>query len=34
VQPTLLERDFNYPEFSDLVSELQTIRRLQGENRG
>ena len=31
VQPTLLERDFNFPQFSDLVSELQTIRRLQGE---
>ena len=36
VQPTLLERDFNYPAFSELVSELQTIRRLQEEeaNRG
>ncbi|RON19532.1 HvfB family MNIO-type RiPP peptide maturase [Pseudomonas frederiksbergensis] len=36
VQPTLLERDFNFPEFSDLVSELQTIRRLQnkGVSRG
>jgi len=36
VQPTLLERDFNYPAFSELVSELQTIRRLQDEeaNRG
>jgi uncharacterized protein (UPF0276 family) len=31
VQPTLLERDFNYPAFSELVSELQTIRRLQEE---
>lgn len=31
VQPTLLERDFNYPAFSELVSELQTIRRLQQE---
>lgn len=35
VQPTLLERDFNYPAFSELVSELQIIRRLQEEaNRG
>ncbi|WPN55904.1 DUF692 domain-containing protein [Pseudomonas sp. P9_31] len=36
VQPTLLERDFNYPAFAELVSELQTIRRLQEEasNRG
>jgi uncharacterized protein (UPF0276 family) len=35
-QPTLLERDFNFPAFSELVAELQTIRRLQGEevNRG
>ena len=30
VQPTLLERDFNFPAFSEWVSELQTIRRLQG----
>ncbi|MFJ2481606.1 DUF692 domain-containing protein [Pseudomonas sp. NPDC087598] len=30
-QPTLLERDFNFPAFSELVAELQTIRRLQGE---
>ncbi|BBP70198.1 UPF0276 protein [Pseudomonas sp. Seg1] len=30
VQPTLLERDFNFPAFSKLVAELQTIRRLQG----
>ena len=28
--PTLLERDFNFPAFSELVAELQTIRRLQG----
>ncbi|WP_166223850.1 DUF692 domain-containing protein [Pseudomonas atagonensis] len=28
-QPTLLERDFNFPPFTDLVAELQTIRRLQ-----
>jgi uncharacterized protein (UPF0276 family) len=35
-QPTLLERDFNFPVFSELVAELQTIRRLQteGVNRG
>ncbi|MBV4459032.1 DUF692 domain-containing protein [Pseudomonas sp. COR58] len=31
VQPTLLERDFNFPAFSDLVAELRTIRRLQAE---
>lgn len=31
VQPTLLERDFNFPAFSELVTELQSIRRLQGE---
>ena len=30
-QPTLLERDFNFPAFSELVAELQTIRRLQTE---
>ena len=29
VQPTLLERDFNFPVFSELVAELQTIRHLQ-----
>jgi uncharacterized protein (UPF0276 family) len=36
VQPTLLERDFNFPAFPELVTELQTIRRLQNEevNRG
>lgn len=28
-QPTLLERDFNFPVFSELVLELRTIRRLQ-----
>jgi uncharacterized protein (UPF0276 family) len=35
-QPTLLERDFNFPAFSELVAELQTIRRLQhqGGQRG
>jgi uncharacterized protein (UPF0276 family) len=35
-QPTLLERDFNFPAFAELVAELQTIRRLQQEglNRG
>jgi hypothetical protein len=35
-QPTLLERDFNFPAFSELVAELQTIRRLQAVevNRG
>jgi len=30
-QPTLLERDFNFPAFSELVAELNTIRRLQHE---
>ena len=30
-QPTLLERDFNFPAFAELVDELQTIRRLQSE---
>jgi uncharacterized protein (UPF0276 family) len=32
----LLERDFNFPAFCELVAELQTIRRLQteGVNRG
>ena len=29
-QPTLLERDFNFPAFAELVAELQTIRLLQG----
>ena len=35
-QPTLLERDFNFPAFAELVAELQTIRRLQakGVNHG
>jgi uncharacterized protein (UPF0276 family) len=35
-QPTLLERDFNFPAFSELVAELQTIRQLQSKeaNRG
>ncbi|WP_442961321.1 HvfB family MNIO-type RiPP peptide maturase [Pseudomonas sp. Ant30-3] len=35
-QPTLLERDFNFPAFSELVLELRTIRRLQDQevNRG
>jgi len=29
-QPTLLERDFNFPAYSELAAELRTIRRLQG----
>ena len=29
VQPTLLERDFNFPPYAELVAELQTIRQLQ-----
>ena len=35
-QPTLLERDFNFPVFAELVAELHIIRRLQaaGVNRG
>jgi uncharacterized protein (UPF0276 family) len=35
-QPTLLERDFNFPVFAELVAELQTIRCLQSAelNRG
>jgi uncharacterized protein (UPF0276 family) len=35
-QPTLLERDFNFPAFSELIAELQTIRHLQagGSHRG
>ncbi|MFJ2487633.1 DUF692 domain-containing protein [Pseudomonas sp. NPDC087639] len=28
-RPTLLERDFSFPAFSELVAELQTIRHLQ-----
>ncbi|MGE8186544.1 DUF692 domain-containing protein [Pseudomonas sp. NPDC086278] len=31
VQPTLLERDFNFPPFAELRAELQTLRRLQTE---
>jgi uncharacterized protein (UPF0276 family) len=30
-QPTLLERDFNFPAFCELVAELQTIRQLQSQ---
>jgi uncharacterized protein (UPF0276 family) len=35
-KPTLLERDFSFPAFSELVAELQTIRDLQagGSHRG
>jgi uncharacterized protein len=29
VRPTLLERDFNFPEFSELLSEINTIRDYQ-----
>ncbi|WLH48693.1 HvfB family MNIO-type RiPP peptide maturase [Pseudomonas beijingensis] len=29
VQPTLLERDFNFPPYAALMAELQTIRQLQ-----
>ena len=31
VHPTLLERDFNFPPYSELVSELHVIRRLQAQ---
>ncbi len=30
VRPTLLERDFNYPAWEELASELDRIRQLQG----
>ena len=30
VRPTLLERDFNFPPFADLLDEVQQIRALQG----
>lgn len=30
VKPTLLERDFNYPAWEELASELSHIRQLQG----
>jgi len=33
VQPTLLERDFNFPKLDELLSEVGTIRELQGEAR-
>ena len=29
VRPTLLERDFNFPKFSELLDELEKIRDLQ-----
>jgi len=29
VKPTLLERDFNYPPFSDLLDEVRIIREIQ-----
>ncbi|MEO6365980.1 MAG: DUF692 domain-containing protein [Luteimonas sp.] len=29
VRPTLLERDFNFPPFADLLAEVQQIRKLQ-----
>ncbi|MFN3841761.1 MAG: DUF692 domain-containing protein [Rehaibacterium terrae] len=29
VRPTLLERDFNFPPFDELLAEVATIRRLQ-----
>ncbi|BAV74807.1 hypothetical protein PCAU_2598 [Pseudomonas chlororaphis subsp. aurantiaca] len=31
VQPTLLERDFNFPPFAELLGELDSIRRLQAD---
>ncbi|AZE17023.1 hypothetical protein C4K09_2562 [Pseudomonas chlororaphis subsp. aureofaciens] len=33
VQPTLLERDFNFPPFAELLGELDSIRRLQASAR-
>ncbi len=27
--PTLLERDFNFPQMSELVSEIETIKKIQ-----
>ncbi|WP_166366898.1 DUF692 domain-containing protein [Pseudomonas akapageensis] len=33
-QPTLLERDFNFPGFDALLAELNTIRRLQHQADG
>ncbi|MDO5504839.1 MAG: DUF692 domain-containing protein [Pseudoxanthomonas suwonensis] len=32
VQPTLLERDFNYPPFAELLVELDRIRQLQADH--
>ena len=32
-QPTLLERDFNFPAFAELVAELQAVRHLQAGGR-
>jgi uncharacterized protein (UPF0276 family) len=31
VMPTLLERDFNFPPFGELLAELERIRGLQQE---
>ncbi|AZD60577.1 hypothetical protein C4K18_2604 [Pseudomonas chlororaphis subsp. aurantiaca] len=31
VQPTLLERDFNFPPFAELLGELDSIRQLQAD---
>jgi uncharacterized protein len=30
IKPTLLERDFNYPPFNELLAEVQRIRDIQG----
>jgi uncharacterized protein (UPF0276 family) len=30
VRPTLLERDFHFPPFGDLLAEVDSIRALQG----
>jgi len=27
-RPTVLERDFNFPPYADLVAELATVRRI------
>ncbi len=31
-RPTLLERDFNFPPYAELVSELATVRKVLGDN--
>ena len=31
VRPTLLERDFNFPDFAELLAEVERIRAVQRE---